>query len=90
VRTESTKSNTEQIKNKKSSIVEEKEKETEEQPADSLERSLVNMFKPKKEDDARSLYSGVSKGSKSILDMSVNELLAVRIPAVRTTSKIEE
>jgi hypothetical protein len=48
------------------------------------------MFKPKKEEDARSLYSGVSKASKNILDMSVNELLAVRIPSVRMTYKIEE
>lgn len=61
----------------------------EEAPTDSLERSLVNMWKPKKEDDAKSLYSNASK-TKSILDMSVNELLAVRIPAPRATSKIEE
>jgi hypothetical protein len=49
------------------------------------------MFKPKREDDARSVVSSVSKTSKSILDMSINELLAVRIPvATRTPSKIEE
>jgi hypothetical protein len=48
------------------------------------------MFKPKREDDARSMVSSVSKTSKSILDMSINELLAVRIPVARTPSKIEE
>lgn len=47
------------------------------------------MFKPKKEDDSRSMVSNVSK-SKSILDMSINELLAVRIPVARTASKVEE
>ena len=38
------------------------------------------MFKPKKDDESKSLYSAVSRTSKSVLDMSVNELLAVRIP----------
>jgi|LakMenE01Jun11ns_1017448.scaffolds.fasta_scaffold9408932_1 hypothetical protein len=46
------------------------------------------MFKPKKDDDTKSIQSSMSKASKSILDMSVNELLSVRIP-VRTTSKVE-
>ena len=41
---------------------------------------MAKMFKPKKEDDSKSLYSAVSRTSKSVLDMSVNELLAVRIP----------
>jgi hypothetical protein len=48
------------------------------------------MFKPKKEDDARSMVSNVSKTSKNILDMSINELLSVRIPVARASSKIEE
>jgi hypothetical protein len=30
------------------------------------------MFKPKREDDARSVVSNISKTSKSILDMSMN------------------
>ena len=48
------------------------------------------MFKPKKEDDARSVVSNVSKTSKNILDMSINELLSVRIPVARASYKIEE
>lgn len=38
------------------------------------------MFKLKKEDDAKSQYSSASKNAKNILDMSINELLSVRIP----------
>jgi hypothetical protein len=89
VRTESTKSNAEQPSPKKEGLQLEQKERIEEEPADSLERSLVNMFKPKKEDDTRSLVSNASKTSKSILDMSINELLAVRIPVGRT-SRIEE
>jgi hypothetical protein len=51
------------------------------------------MFKPKKDDDTKSVQSNLSKISKSILDMSVNELLTVRIPAtarVSSKSEIEE
>jgi hypothetical protein len=46
------------------------------------------MFKPRKDDDNKSIYSSVSKTSKSVLDMSVNELLAVRIPLARATSRL--
>ena len=42
-----------------------------------------------KEDDSKSLVSGMSKASKNIIDMTVNELLGLRIPTMtkRTSSK---
>ena len=32
----------------------------------------------------------MSKASKNIIDMSVNELLGLRIPVARTSSKVEK
>lgn len=42
-----------------------------------------------KDDDSKSLVSGISRNSKNIIDMTVNELLGLRIPTMtnRTSSK---
>jgi hypothetical protein len=45
------------------------------------------MFKTKKDDDSKSMVSNVSRTSKSVLDMSVNELLGARIQAPRQSYK---
>jgi len=64
-----------------------------EEPEDALERSLSRMLKLHKEkkgdDDNKSMVSGISKTSKNIIDMTVNELLGLRIPTMtnRTSSK---
>lgn len=60
-----------------------------EEPEDALERSLSRMLKlhkDNKEDDSKSMVSGISKTSKNIIDMTVNELLGLRIPMVQRTS----
>ena len=42
-----------------------------------------------KEDESKSVVSNMSKVSKNIMDMNVNELLALRIPIARSNSKID-
>ena len=46
------------------------------------------MFKIKN-DDQKSVVSKMSKTSKSVIDMSVNELLSLKIPLARSSSKVE-
>lgn len=49
------------------------------------------MFRLSKDDESKSVVSNMSKTSKNIIDMSVNELLSMRIPVARSNSKrIEE
>ena len=56
-------------------------------PESELERSLAKMFKIKN-DDQKSVVSRMSKTSKSVIDMSVNELLSLKIPLARSSSKV--
>jgi hypothetical protein len=48
------------------------------------------MFRMSKEEDSKSMVSSVSKTSKNVMDMSVNELLSMRIPRTQSTRRIEE
>ena len=60
------------------------------EPTDGLEKSIAKMFRMShKEDESKSIVSGMSRASKNVMDMSVNELLSMRIPIARSNSKIE-
>lgn len=64
------------------------EEKKEVEPEDALERSLANMLKLKKDDDIKSV-SNVSRTSKNFMDMSVNDLLAIRLPPPSSKAKIQ-
>ena len=59
---------------------------------DSLERGLAKIMRlsSNREDESKSIISNMSKTSKNVMDMSVNELLSLRIPIARSSSKIVE
>ena len=67
----------------------EEKREEKSVPKDALESTLANMFKTKKEDDLKSV-SNMSKASKNVIDMTVNELLSLRMPMPRSNSKVDK
>ena len=57
----------------KSEEVKKKDDPYEMEPTDGLEKSIARMFRmSNKEDESKSIVSGMSRASKNVMDMSVN------------------